>query len=138
METATILESLAGLTDFFLHFVAALVLTALFCLVYLRVTPYHELRLIREGKTAPAISFTGALLGFVIPLSAAISLSVSFADMVVWALVALVVQILVFLALRACFSELARDIAEDRIAPAILLGGLSLAAGIVNAACMVY
>jgi putative membrane protein len=138
MDWTIILESLSGLTDFFLHFVAALVLTFLFCLVYLRVTPYHELRLIREGKTAPAISFIGALLGFIIPLSAAVAFSVSFVDMVVWALVALVVQILVFLGLRAFFAELSRDIAEDRCAPAILLGGLSLAAGIVSAACMVY
>jgi len=58
--------------------------------------------------------------------------------MVIWALVALVVQVLVFIALRLCFHDLARAIADNQLAPAILLCVLSLAAGILNAACMVY
>jgi putative membrane protein len=130
------MQSLAGLTDFFTHFVAAAALVAVFTAVYVRVTPYPEFRLIREGKSAPAIGFSGALLGFVIPLASAIVNSVSFADMVIWAVVALVVQILVFVLLKTIFSELCRDIADNVPAPAILLGVLSLAAGIVSAACM--
>ncbi|NVN90841.1 MAG: DUF350 domain-containing protein [Desulfuromonadales bacterium] len=138
MESVTVAESLAGLTSFFVNFVAALVFAVLFSAVYIRVTPFAEFRLIREGKVAPAISFSGALLGFVIPLASAIANSVSFMDMVVWALVALVVQILVFVTLRLVFSDLSRSIAENQLAPAILLSVLSLAAGILNAACLVY
>ncbi|HEY6837780.1 MAG TPA: DUF350 domain-containing protein [Geobacteraceae bacterium] len=138
MESVTVLESLGGLTSFFLHFVAAGVLVALFTLIYVRVTPYPEFRLIREGKVAPAISFSGALLGFVIALAGAIVSSVSFVDMVVWAVIALVVQIVVFLVLKAVFADLSRDIAENMPAPAILLGALSLAAGILTAASLTY
>ena len=138
METVTVLESLSGLTSFLVHFVAAIVLMALFTVIYVRVTPYPEFRLIREGKTAPAISFSGALLGFVIPLASAIVSSVSFLDMVIWAGVALVVQILVFLVLRGIFGELCHDIAENMTAPAILLAVLSLAAGLLSAACLTY
>ena len=136
MESVTVAESLAGLTSFSVHFVAASLLVLLFSAVYVRVTPYPEFRLIREGKVAPAISFSGALLGFVIPLASAIIHSVSFVDMVVWAVVALVVQILVFFVLKAFFADLAPAIADNRPAPAILLGMLSLATGILNAACM--
>jgi putative membrane protein len=138
MDSVTVAQSLTGLDSFFTHLIAAFALMALFCLIYVRVTPYPEFRLIREGNVAPAMSFSGAFLGFVAPLFSAIATSVSFTDMVIWALVALVVQILVFLILRILFTGLSADVADNKTAPAILLGVISLAAGLVNAACMIY
>lgn len=138
MESVTVLDSLAGLGSFLGYFAAAILMLALFSLLYVRVTPYSEFRLIREGKVAPAVSFTGALLGFVVPLASAISHSVALLDMVLWAVVALVIQIVVFLVLRTLFADLSRKIAEDGLAEAILLGGVSFAAGVLNAACMSY
>ena len=138
MDSVAIAESLAGLNSFFLNFLAAVVLAVLFSVLYIWVTPYAEFKLIREGKVAPAVSFSGALLGFVIPLASAISQSVSFVDMIVWAVIALVVQIVVFIALRISFPGLCQDIAADDLAPAILLGVLSFSAGILNAACMTF
>jgi putative membrane protein len=138
MASVTVIESLSGLTDFLLHFVAAVVLLVIFTAIYVRVTPYAEFALIREGKSAPAISLSGTLIGFVLPLASAIISSVSLLDMVIWALVALVVQILVYLLLKAFLHDLAADIAADRTAPALLLATLSLAAGILSAACMVF
>lgn len=136
MDSVTIVESLGGVNGYFLHFLASAAMVVLFCLLYVRITPYPEFRLITEGKVAPAVSFSGALLGFVISLASAVSQSVSFTDMLVWAGIALLVQLLVFLALRTCFSGLCRSIAANELAPALLLGALSLAAGILNAACM--
>jgi len=137
MEIA-ILESYSGLAAFFGYFIASVVLLVLFCAIYLRVTPYPELGLVKEGKTAPAVSFGGAVIGFVLPLASAISHSVSFLDMVLWAGVALLVQVLVFLVLRALFSGLVGDIAADRMGPAIVVAVFSTAAGILNAACMTW
>ncbi|WP_224984425.1 DUF350 domain-containing protein [Geomonas agri] len=138
MNSVTVVESLGGVNGYFLHFLAAALLVALFCVVYVRITPYPEFKLIAQGKVAPAVSFAGALLGFAISLASAIAHSVSLLDMLVWAAVALLVQLLVFLVLRIIFADLSRAIAGDVLAPAILLGALSLAAGIVNAACMTY
>ena len=138
MEQLTIAESLSGLGSFIAYFGIAVALLTFFCLIYGWVTPYPEFKLIREGKVAPAISFGGALLGFVIPLASVISHSVALLDMIVWALVALTIQVLVFIGLRLFIGDLAREIADDRPAPAILLAVLSLAAGILNAACMTY
>jgi putative membrane protein len=134
----TIMESFSGLGAFFGYFAASAVLLVLFCVVYLRVTPYAELSLVKEGKTAPAISFGGALIGFVLPLASAITHSVSFLDMALWALVALVVQVIVFLVLKGCLPGAIRDIAEDRMGPAIVVAVFSTAAGILNAACMTW
>jgi putative membrane protein len=132
----TVMESFSGLYAFFGYFAASALLLVLFCLVYLRVTPYAELRLVREGKTAPAVSFGGALIGFVLPLASAITHSVSFIDMALWALVALAVQVIVFIVLKTCLSGLVRDIAEDRMGPAIVVAVFSIAAGLLNAACL--
>lgn len=138
MDALHLQDLLAGANGFFLHFIAAAGLTAVFALIYLRLTPYPEFQLIREGKTAPAIAFGSALLGFVIALSGAIANSVSFADMLAWAGVALLVQTLVFAGLKSAFADLCVHIANDQIGPAILLGSLSLAAGMLTAACMTY
>lgn len=96
----TAMESFQGLFDFAKYFLAALGYLLLFCSIYCKVTPYDELKLVREGKLAPAISFGGATIGFVLPLYSAITNSVGFVDMLIWALVAMVVQILVFSIVR--------------------------------------
>jgi putative membrane protein len=132
----TVPESLSGLFDFLGYFGASCALLALFCFVYLWATPYHEIRLVRKGKCAPAVSFGGAVFGFVIPMASAITHSISFADMLLWALVALLIQVLVFLALRLSLTGLVHDIADDRMGPAVIVAVFSVAAGILSAACM--
>lgn len=129
-------ELLSDLYAFFGQFVVAVVLLIFFCLVYLRVTPYPELRLIREGKSAPAVSFGGALIGFVLPLASAIIHSRSMDHMAIWALVALAIQTTLFVILRCFFSSLVRAIAEDHMGAAILAALFSVATGMLNAACM--
>jgi putative membrane protein len=129
-------ESLSGLYAFLGYFGASCALLALFCFVYLWVTPYHELRLVSQGKCAPAVSFGGAVIGFVLPMASAITHSLSFIDMLLWALVALLVQVLVFLALRLTLTGLVHDIAEDRMGPAVVVAVFSVAAGILSAASM--
>lgn len=133
-----VLESFSGLTDFLAYLATSVVLLVLFCAVYLQVTPYAELRLVKEGKTAPAVSLGGAVIGFILPLASAISHSVNLVDMALWALVALVVQVIVFLVLKICLSGLVKDIAEDQMGPAIVVAVFSIAGGLLNAACMTW
>lgn len=135
---SSLINSLSGLLDFCRYFIAALGFVFLFCLVYCRITPYNEIRLIRSGNTAAAVSFGGSLLGFVLPLCSAITHSVSFIDMLIWALIAMLVQIAVFGSVRILFKGLVRDIEENHTAAAILLAFCSVAIGILNAACMTY
>ena len=69
----TLTESLAGLPQFLLYFSLSLALLVVFLAVYLAVTPYHELTLIRQGNAAAAISLAGAIVGFVLPLARAVT-----------------------------------------------------------------
>jgi len=130
--------SIGGLPAFLIYLVTSLALLALFLLIYIWVTPYRELTLIREGNVAAAASLSGTIIGFVIPLAHAIAQSVNLADMALWGVIALVVQLLVFFAMTRLVPGLARDIPAGKLAPGILLGALSLGTGILNAACMTY
>lgn len=132
-------QSLAGLPSFLFYFATAMGLLALFLVVYVFITPYREFALIREGNVAAAVSLGGAMLGFVLPLASAIAHSVSVLDMVVWGAIALLIQLSVYLVARfLLLPELSRDIPAGRVATGVFLGALSVAIGILNAACMSY
>jgi len=132
------LDSFQGMIAFAKYFVAALGFLLVFCAIYCKITPYDELKLVREGKTAPAISFGGAFIGFVLPLHSAITHSVGFLDMLIWALVAMVVQILVFFIVRMIFKDLVKQIEDNQVASATLLAFFSVSIGLLNAASMTY
>jgi len=134
----TLLESLSGLIGFCKYFTAAVGFVVVFCQVYCWITPYDELKLVRDGNVAPAVSFGGALIGFILPLHSAITHSVGFMDMLVWAAVAMVVQLTVFGIVRLFFRGLVREIENNHTAAATLLAFFSLAIGILNAASMTY
>ena len=134
----TLLESLSGLIGFCKYFAAAVGFVVVFCQVYCWITPYDELKLVREGNVAPAVSFGGALIGFILPLHSAITHSVGFMDMLIWAAVAMVVQLAVFGIVRLFFRGLVREIENNHTAAATLLAFFSLAIGILNAASMTY
>ncbi len=91
--------SLQGIGPFLTYFIAALIAEAVFVILYMMLTPHHEAKLILAGNSAAAISLGGAVLGFTIPLTSAITNSVSLADMAVWSVIALIVQLGVFLLL---------------------------------------
>jgi putative membrane protein len=131
-------SSIAGLPAFLTYLAASLALLALFIMIYIWITPYKELTLIREGNVAAAASLSGTILGFVVPLAHSVAQSVNLADMALWGLIALVVQLLVFFAVTRLVPGVARDIPAGKVAPGILLGALSLGTGILNAACMTY
>jgi putative membrane protein len=134
----SLMESLSGLIGFCKYFGAAVGFVVVFCQVYCWITPYDELKLVREGNVAPAISFGGALIGFILPLHSAISHSVGFIDMLIWAAVAMLVQLTVFGIVRLFFRGLVREIENNHMAAATLLAFFSLAIGILNAASMTY
>ncbi len=129
---------LTTLPAFLAYFAVALLLLALFLLVYVNVTPYHELALIRAGNTAAAISLSGALLGFAMPVANVIAHSDTLVDLAAWGVIAGVIQILAYLAARFALPQLNQDIPAGKVAPATFLAVVSLSVGLLNAACMTY
>jgi putative membrane protein len=130
--------SLEGFGAFLLHFVLSIVFVLVYLSVYVHVTPYREFTLIRQGNAAAAASLSGSLIGFVLPLASAVIHSVNPWDMAIWAAIAIVVQIVVYLVVRLVLPGIVRHIPEGRVGAGVFLGAVSLAAGILNAACMTY
>ena len=135
---STLWQSIAGLPNFLLYFALALVLLTIFVAIYVRVTSYREFVLIRSGNVAAAISLSGALIGFVLPLASAIAHSVNPVDMVAWGAIALLVQLVVYAAVSRLVPHFREAIEADRAAPATLLAALAISVGILNAACLTY
>ena len=131
-------QSISGFPAFIIYLAAALALLAVFVFIYIRLTPHREITLIREGNVAAAISLSGAIIGFTIPLSKAIAQSANLPDMLTWAGIALAVQLLAYMVARMLIPGISRDISEGKIAQGVFLGVLSLATGILNSACMTY
>src|SRR5262245_1801602 len=129
-------ESVQGIGPHFVYFVLALLVAMLFVAIYIRATPYREFALIREGNSAAAISLGGALLGFSLPLAKAVAQSESVLDMLIWAGVALVAQLVAFLLARGVLKDLASHIQQGKPAAATFLAAVSVAIGLLNAAAM--
>ena len=133
-----VFDSFAGFDDFLVYLAVSLVYLGVFVAVYIRLTPYRELALIREGNLAAAFSLSGSLLGFIVPLSATVRYSVSLVDMAIWAALALVVQLCAFVVVKLLIPNLAHDIQAGKSAQGFFLGAFSLGVGLLNAACMSY
>ena len=138
MSKFEIMASFGGFDDFLLYLGIASVLLAIFVAIYVRITPYHEVALIREDNMAAAYSLSGALIGMVIPLANAVEYSVNPVDMAIWGFIALAIQLIVFVIARIALPHIAADIPAGKQASGFFLGAISIAAGILNAACMTY
>ena len=123
-----ILQSLAGLPAFLVYFCTGLIAIVAYLFVYTRITPHNEFQLIRDNEPAAAIALGLSLLGFVAPLVSAIAHSANVLDCLIWALIALIVQIIVLFLVRvpgaesagadrrrrACARDLARAVLARR------------------------
>lgn len=138
MRHHALLGYLTGLPLFAAYFCLGLVLLGAFVFIYLRITPYREIALIRSGNVAAAASLGGGIIGFVLPVASSIENSVSLIDMLLWALVSLVVQLLAYVIARALVPAISKNVQEGQLASGVFLGAIAVALGLLNAACMTY
>src|SRR5258708_5261528 len=117
-------ELISGSGAFGLCFLVSLALLAAFATLFSLMTAHSEMTMIRRGNKAAALSLGGAIVGFVIPVGKAVAQSGSLVDLVVWATVAFVAQILAYVVASAMLPHLRRAIADDQVASGILLAAL--------------
>ncbi|HEY0523286.1 MAG TPA: DUF350 domain-containing protein [Stellaceae bacterium] len=138
MDLGLVAKSLVNLPAFAIYMTASLGMLAIFLAVYTAVTPYREWTLLREGNLAASISLGGATIGFSLPLANIISHTNVLLDVIVWGVVALAVQIVIWAIVSLLNRGLKERIARGDAAAGVFLAATSLAGGIVNAACMSY
>ena len=133
-----VFDSFAGIDNFAVYLAVSLAYLAVFVALYIRVTPYREIELIRGGNMAAAFSLSGSILGFIVPVCSAIQHSVSLVDMAIWGLIAMLVQIGAFVAARLMIPSVTDDIPANKTSVGFFMGSLALGVGLLNAACMSY
>jgi len=135
-----IMASIVGLGSFALYFFVSIVLLFIFKFAYTFVTPHDEWKLVKEDKnTAAAIGFGGAMIGFALALASAVSNSHNLVDFAVWGLVAIIAQCLAFALLRFTFMpKIVERIDNNEVSAGVMLASMSIAVGLLNAACMTY
>lgn len=127
----------AGALAFLLAFLVAGAFTLAFKMLYQFVTPYRERELIRQGNTAAAIALIGALIGYVLPLASALSHTATLLEFAAWAVVAGIVQVVAFTAVRmVALPDVKARIENGEVSVGIYLAGVAVAVGLLNAACM--
>lgn len=133
-------DLLTGIGHFALYFGVAIIFLVIFKSVYGLATPHAEWKLIKEEKnTAAALGFGGAIMGFAIALSGAVSNSGDLIDFAIWGLIALVAQVLAFSIVRFVFMpKISQRIEDNEVSAGIVLGATNIAVGFINAACMSY
>jgi putative membrane protein len=136
MDTSLLSYSFTGIVAHLVYFGIASAAVLVFVAIYVTVTPHHELRLIRRGNTAAAISLGGAILGYTVPLAKAVSQSESISDMLLWSGVALVAQLVAYGITRLILPQLSSHVDEGMTASGIFLAAISVTIGLLNAAAM--
>lgn len=118
------------------YFFSGLGLIAVFMVVYEWITPYAELKLIREGNMAAALSFGGALFGFVLALASSALHTNNIPQFVLWGVLAASLQVVVFLLACLLIRQVKHHIENGNVAVALALFFASVAVGLLNAAAL--
>ena len=126
----------SGLPVLISHFLAALLVYVAGLAVYVWLTPYRELHLVREGNTAAAITLAGAIVGLAIPLAAMLRGSTSVPDILVWGAISAVLQAATFGTVLLLVREMPKRIAAGNVAAATVAAAAQVGVGILNAGAM--
>lgn len=114
------------------YLAAALALLAICITLYLWTTPYRELRLVKEGNVAAALSLGGAALGLTLPIASTIYFTHDFGEMIRWSAIGCAMQFILFQVMRTQ----AKSIETGNVAVGLLLACLSVSTGLLVAMCI--
>lgn len=134
-----LMDSLSGLLPFAIYFGVSLAALLVFKIVYTLITPHDEWALVKQNNSAAAVALMGTLVGYAIALGGAASNSIGLVDFVIWAIVAFMAQLIAYCIVRVAFlRQIVVRIESGEMAAGIVLAGLSISIGLLNAACMTW
>ncbi len=118
------------------QFAATLALLGIGMACYIALTPFNEWRLVQEGNVAAGVVVAGTLVALALPLAATLATSVLVLDIVLWGLVALVIQLTTFFLAATLLRGLRAMIEAGNVAAALVLIGIQIAVALLNAGAM--
>jgi putative membrane protein len=131
-------STFAGVPAFLIYFVVSAAVIVAYLFIYTWITPHDEFALIRANVPGAALALGMSMIGFALPVGSAIAHSANIIDCVIWSVIALAVQVLVYFLARIPDPGLSQRIAAGETASAIWLGLASITGGILSAAAMTY
>ncbi|HXQ09899.1 MAG TPA: DUF350 domain-containing protein [Caulobacteraceae bacterium] len=114
-----------------------LVLLTLACAAHAVLSPHQEVRRIREGETAAAVSFGGAMIGLAVPLAAAMIATASLVGLALWGVAVLALALLCFRIVDVVLAGLPQRLREGDVGAAVVLVAAKLAVALILAAAVV-
>ena len=126
-----------GLPELLLHFVTVLILWAIGVGIYTILTPYHERDLIERGNSAAGIVLAGAIVAIALPLAALLATTGDVIDILVWGVIAVVLQLVTMAVVSLALRGLKRLVEADNMAAAMIVAAAQIAVALLNAAAMV-
>ncbi|MGI4818120.1 MULTISPECIES: DUF350 domain-containing protein [unclassified Brevundimonas] len=126
----------SGFPVMMLHLLVTFALLGMAATVYALLTPWREIRLIRQGNAAAAIGFAAVLISLAIPLAVSLSVSSSIRDITIWGVATVVLQLLVFRVVDLLLSGLPQRIERGEVSAAVVLAGAKLASALIVAAAL--
>ncbi|MBD2860448.1 DUF350 domain-containing protein [Paenibacillus oceani] len=143
-------EQWSNILNFLAYLGVTLPILIVGIMVFMVTTPYNEYKLIREGAStddprkinaakAAAHDLGGKIIGLSIVLASAVYHSVSLLDLLVWGLVGIVFQIVVFYIFELVTPfKVVSEIPNGNVSVGIFASRLSVATGLLMAALISY
>ncbi|MBI4753870.1 MAG: DUF350 domain-containing protein [Betaproteobacteria bacterium] len=127
---------LTQLYNYLIFLLAGVAMVALFVALYLRVTPFSEIALIRKGCVAASLSLGGATLGFSLTVASSILHNDRIGMFLLWGVAAMAVQVAAYALLARAIPNMNAALEDNNVAMGALMGSASLVVGVINAACL--
>jgi putative membrane protein len=125
-----------GFPHFLLYGGVSLALVAVGATLHVLLTPMKELTLLRAGNASAGVALAAMVVGLTLPIASCLASSLSIWDLVIWGVVAMLLQMLAFRAADLLLRELPGRIERDEIGAAVVLAAVKLASAVVMAAAL--
>ena len=123
-----------GFPDFLLMTGTAGILLLIASTVYVLLTPWKELALVRGGNGSAGLALAGAIVGLAIPIASCLASSLTYLDLLIWGTVALLLQLLTYRLTDMILRDIPKRIQNDEAGAAIVLIAAKLAVSLLLAA----
>ena len=119
--TATLESFRQGFPDFLMMTGTAGLLLLIASTIYILLTPWKELALVRGGNGAAGLALAGAIAGLAIPIASCLASSLTLVDLLLWGAVALLLQSLTYRIIDMILRDIPQRIQNDEAGAAIVL-----------------
>ncbi len=132
--TATLDAFRQGFPAFLLMTGTAGLLLLLASAIYVLLTPWKELALLKDGNGAAGLALAGAIVGLAIPIASCLAASLSLLDLLLWGTVALLLQLLTYRIIDMVLKDIPQRIQNDEAGAAIVLIAAKISVAMILAA----